>query len=60
MALEDINFQEGDIQDFIVEVPTGTLNAPQDILVEPSGSQFLLLEAPQITGGGGNIFIIND
>jgi len=55
MALEDINFQEGDIQNFIVEVPEGALNAPVDILAETDGT-LLLLEAPL----GGNIFIIND
>lgn len=62
MALTDINFQEGEGQDFIVEIPTsvysGTLS---DITVEPSGSQFLLVETPAGAGGGGdNIFIISD
>lgn len=34
MALTDIVFIEGDTQEFILEVPTGTLNAPDDILFE--------------------------
>ncbi|HRH23936.1 MAG TPA: hypothetical protein PK295_04910 [Candidatus Magasanikbacteria bacterium] len=61
MALTDVNFQEGEGQDFILELPSvaygGTAN---DILVETNGSQFLLLEAPEITGGGGNIFIMSE
>ncbi len=60
MALEDILAQVGDGQDFIVEVPTGTLYAPVDILVETDGS-LLCVETPLITpGGGGNIFVICD
>lgn len=62
MALTDINFQEGEGQDFVVEVPTaayaGTLT---DIAVESGGSQYLLVETPLVTGGaGGNIFILQD
>lgn len=64
MALTDINFQEGDGQDFINEiirpVYTGSLN---DILAESSGGQFLLTEIPTIVnegGGGGNIFIMSE
>ncbi len=56
MALEDINYQE-----FIIEIPSavyaGSLN---DILVEASSTQYLLLEAPTITGGGGNVFIMSE
>jgi len=61
MALEDINYQEGEGQDFIIEIPSavyaGSLN---DILVEASSTQYLLLEAPTITGGGGNVFIMSE
>ena len=62
MALTDINFQEGDGQGLTAELPTAVYSGTAtDILVEPSGTQFLLLETAQITGGGGgNIFIIND
>jgi hypothetical protein len=34
MALTDINFQEAEGQDFVVEIVVGTLNVPNDILVE--------------------------
>lgn len=61
MALTDVNFQEGEGQDFIVEIPSavyvGVLN---DIVVETNGSQFLVSELPQATGGGGNIFIMSE
>lgn len=60
MALEDINFQEGDIQNFINEIPLGDLNSPVDIVTEQNGT-LLLLETPQIVPGeGGNIFIMVD
>lgn len=61
MALTDINFQEGEGQDFITELPnavyTGELN---DALVEHGGSQYLLSEIPGVEGGGGNIFIMSE
>ncbi|GEM_PF-818865 len=62
MALEDINFQHGEGQDFIVEFPsvlhTGALS---DIVVETGGVQYPVLEAPRIVGGGGgNIFIMSE
>lgn len=62
MALTDVNFQEGEGQDFILELPTAIYGGSvSDMLVETSGSQFLLLEAPKITsGGGGNIFIMSE
>jgi hypothetical protein len=55
--LTDINFQEGEIQDFIVEVPTGILNAPGDIVFEESGGQAFIME---VTLTGGNIFIMSE
>ncbi len=57
MALDDINFQEGEGQDFIVEIPLGLLNAPLDILAETDGNLFVL-ETPEVTGGGDEIFIM--
>lgn len=61
MALTDINFQTGESQDFIVELPVGTLYSPQDILVESSGGQFLVMELTFTGGGGGgNIFIMSE
>lgn len=63
MALTDINFQEGDRQDMMIEINTGASNSPTDILIENSGTQYLLLETPLIVnqgGGGGNIFIMSE
>ena len=40
MAL-DILFPDGDHQDFIVEIPNGTLNAPLDILVDSNTRDFI-------------------
>mgnify|MGYP000886357637 FL=1 len=59
MALDDINFNEGEGQDFIVELPLGTLGTPTDVLVEASGGQFPVNEIAGQTGGE-DIFIIND
>lgn len=55
MALDDINFQEGEGQDYLVEVPAGTLNAPLDALVGQDG-QALLAEIPAL----GNVFILSE
>ncbi len=60
MALTDIDFNEGEGQDFIVELATGTLGTPGDILVEAGSDAYLLLETPAGQGGGDEIFIIND
>lgn len=63
MALTDVNFQEGEGMDFIAEIPAGTSNPPEDIMMESSGSQYLLMETPLIVnqgGGGGNIFIMSE
>lgn len=61
MAIEDINFQEGEGQDFIVEIPTVVYSGSlSDMSVEESGSQFLLSEIPAVTGGGSNIFVMSD
>jgi len=63
MALTDVNFQEGEGQDFILEIPTAVYTGVvSDILVEPNSTQYLLLEMPEIVagGGGGNIFIMSE
>ena len=57
MALSDINFCQGEGQDFLVEIPTGILHAISDILVESQGSQFLVLERPQASS---SIFIMSE
>jgi hypothetical protein len=41
MAL-DILFPDGDHQDFIVEIPNGTLNAPIDILSKSNTRDFIV------------------
>jgi hypothetical protein len=63
MALTDIHFQEGDPQEFLLEIPLGILGMPTDIVVEGGSTRYLLLEAPLIVnsgGGGGNIFIMSE
>lgn len=62
MALTDINFQEGEGQDFIVERTPATQYAPADIVSEADGSQYLVLETPLITGGGsgGGVYVFLD
>jgi hypothetical protein len=62
MALTDINFQEGEGQDFMIEIPAIVYSgAVNDVLVEADGSQNLILETPQITGGSeNNIFIMSE
>jgi hypothetical protein len=46
----DICFNEGEIQNFIVEIGTGTLNSPKDILAETGSNRGLAcLETPLIT-----------
>jgi hypothetical protein len=56
MSLTDINFSEGDGQDFLIEVPSGTLNAPVDILVESGGAQYPIENIPK----QGRIFVISE
>ncbi len=59
MAVTDIDFSEGEAQDFLVEVVPGTLNAPTDILIETSGESYPVQE---ISGSseGDSIFIMVD
>ena len=58
MAVVDINFQEGEGQDFIVEIPIGTSNPAVDILIEPKGTLLLLETA--YPNFAGNIFIMSE
>lgn len=61
MALTDVNFQEGEGQDFLLELPSASYSgAVNDILVEPSSTQYSVLEIPESEGGGGNIFIMSE
>jgi hypothetical protein len=61
MAITDIDFSEGDIQDFLVEIPLGSLNAPVDIMGESASDRYLVTEIALPSGSGdGDIFIIND
>lgn len=60
MALTDVNFQSGEGQDFLIELPSavysGSLN---DASIEGGGSQCLLLEVPAVEASG-NIFIMSE
>ncbi len=62
MALTDVNFQEGEGQDFILEVPNSIYSGVlSDVLLEDDGSQYLLSEIPEgVIGAGGNIFIMSE
>lgn len=61
MALTDVNFQEGEKQDYILELPTVVhAGSFADILIESSGGQYPVLEAPLITNSGSNIFIMSE
>lgn len=58
MALSDINFQEGEIQDFVLELPPVVyVGVIEDINIEPGSTQYLLMEIPST---GGNIFIMSE
>lgn len=58
MALIDVNFQAGEIQDYIVEIPSAVyVGEIDDIDIEPGSTQYLVTEIP---GGGGNIFIMSE
>lgn len=61
MALADVHFQEGEGQDFLLELPSVSYTGELlDIASETSSGQFLVLETPLITNGGGNIFIMSE
>lgn len=59
MAITDIVAQSGDLQDFVVEIPTGNASyLPNDVLIGTDES-ILCSEIPAVTGGG-NIFIMSE
>lgn len=65
MPILDIVFNEGDIQNFLIEVPIGSLNSPKDILLETnSNSGAICLEtslvANQQQEETPNIIVLND
>jgi hypothetical protein len=61
MALTDVTFQEGDIQDFIVELPSAVYGGSlEDMLIESDGAQFSVMEIPEIIASGSNIFIMSE
>lgn len=62
MALEDINFSEGEGQDFLVELPSAAhAGSLGDILCEGDSAQYMVNEIPEVQGGGdGDIFIIGE
>lgn len=58
MALQDINFNNGDDQNMILEMNRGDIGVLVDVLSEPNTSQGVpVVEIPQQVGGGGNTFI---
>jgi hypothetical protein len=56
MALTDIVFNQGEGQDFILELPVGILGTPLDLLVSDPNLG-AILEAPE---AGGSIFIMSE
>lgn len=56
MALTDIVFNQGDGQDFILELPAGILGTPLDLLVSDPNTGSVL----EVPGGGGAIFIMSE
>lgn len=61
MALTDINFQEGDGQDFNVEIPTAIYSGNvSDITQEGGGNGHLLYEIHGTQNTNGNIFIMSE
>ncbi len=59
MALTDVNFSEGEGQDFIVEVPSAVHNGSFTDVVYPNDAQYLVSEIPA-QEGGGDVFIITE
>lgn len=61
MALVDVNFSEGEGQDFIVEVPAGSyVGSLADAVYTSDDAQYPVLEVPAQEGEGGNVFIITE
>ena len=59
MALTDIVFAEGEPQLFILSIPIGTLNSPDDIVYDEASCQDIL-EATTSPTEQRNIFIMID
>jgi len=59
MAVTDINFNEGEGQDFIVEIAAGALNPAVDFLIETLSTGYPVVEI-ETPASGGDIFIINE
>ncbi len=60
MAINDILGQEGDGQDYLIEIPAGNASYfPNDIVIGEAEA-LLCSEVPEVTGGGGNIFIMSE
>lgn len=59
MALTDVNFSEGEGQDFLVEIPAAVHNGSVADVVYPSDAQYLVNEIPA-QEGGGDVFIITE
>lgn len=59
MAIVDINFQEGEGQDFILEIALGSLAAAEDILSGDLNGA-MAHEIPIPATGGNNIFIMSE
>lgn len=54
MAFGDIVFNEGEGQNFILEMTRGSIGVLQDILFDDStNAELPLFEIPQVTGGTG-------
>lgn len=53
MALSDILIPDGDPQNGILEIPTGTLNSPQDMLSDNGIEELILSGSNATTGYGG-------
>ncbi len=59
MALTDVNFQSGEGQDFLVELPNASYSGELlDIATESSSTQYPVLEVPLVSGS--DIFIMSE
>jgi len=57
MALTDVNFQEGEGQDFLLELPVAVYSgALSDVVTEAQSAQYPVLEVP----AQGRIFVISE
>lgn len=60
MALTDIDFTTGEVQDFLLEIPLGTVNPVFDIQTESESDRFPVVELAAAVSSAGDIFIVND